>query len=776
MALDDYFVWGNGGARMTPEEIAQQRLLLAKNSKIDTSPVASWTQGAARVADALAGAFQRGAIDRAAKANDADSAGLRSDFMPSLYGSPSVAEAAAGTAPAAAGGVPVAATGTVDPGAPNDIQNQFLDTVKTGYDPGTGQKVAVTNPYGLAAIAATGQAESGYSPQNAGGTWADGKNPAGGIMSWNGPRLANLQKFAGGNNGTPQQQGQFFLQENPDLITALNGAKSVDEAQHLMNNAWAFKGYDQPGNPNAAHRLALAQGYLPRFAGQQPAAGGGAPTQVASLDPSAGMTAPANASQAIQQQSPTTSYVDPAVATAYAQPAAAPAQGQPPQGTAIPVPTPRPDPAAQAPLDPATASPDLMMSALGIQPDQASQPTSSGQALAAAVTSRTPAAPVSPAAATVADALKAVPPSAPPAGVGLAQSPKQNAALIKALTSPYVDEGTRRLATIVYQKQQAQQQQQQQFVLDQKKAAYEQQLKQADPVYQQTLRKAQYENDHLGQVSPDTQATLAAAEKKAKLDADNAWIQTEHEQDVKSKAPITPTDQARLDLDRQKFEAETKKGQWQKLTDGRLYNETSGEFRDAPPPVMGSTPMKPDDVSGIRKEIQQLPSYKNLSQAAPIYKSMMETSGRDSKASDLNLVYGLGKIMDPTSVVREGEMVMVKNTASLPDWLVGAANSLNGGAALQPETRKAIMREAYGRVTGYNNEFKQDMGQYHGIAKRYNINPDDIIPATDDFQDPEAGAPITQGGPVPIKSVEDYNGLPKGTQYLDPNGKLRVKN
>ena len=60
--------------------------------------------------------------------------------------------------------------------------------------------------------------------------------------------MAALQKFAGGNNGTPQQQGQFFLQENPDLITALNNAKSVQEAQSLMNNAWAFKGYNVPGN------------------------------------------------------------------------------------------------------------------------------------------------------------------------------------------------------------------------------------------------------------------------------------------------------------------------------------------------------------------------------------------------------------------------------------------------------------------------------------------------------------------------------------------------
>ncbi|UXN69906.1 hypothetical protein N8A98_22305 [Devosia neptuniae] len=134
------------------------------------------------------------------------------------------------------------------------------------------------------------------------------------------------------------------------------------------------------------------------------------------------------------------------------------------------------------------------------------------------------------------------------------------------------------------------------------------------------------------------------------------------------------------------------------------------------------------DTTAIRKEIQSLPSYKNYAQALPIYSSMVDTAGTDTKASDLNLVYGLGKIMDPGSVVREGEMVMVSNTSSLPDWLQGWIASVNGGAKLTPETRKAILDEAYSRISGYDGMFKQDMQQYQGIADRYRINPDDIIP------------------------------------------------
>lgn len=166
--------------------------------------------------------------------------------------------------------------------------------------------------------------------------------------------------------------------------------------------------------------------------------------------------------------------------------------------------------------------------------------------------------------------------------------------------------------------------------------------------------------------------------------------------------------------------------------------------------VAATQPAAFKDVSDLRDRLTQLPSYKNISQAAPIYKAMFDTAGTNSKASDLNLVYGLGKIMDPTSVVREGEMIMVKNTASLPDWLVGAANGLNGGQALTPETREAILREAHNRVTSYKTMFDQDASMYRGIAKRNRMDEADVIPEFGEFKPwtrpPAAPAVTTKPG------------------------------
>lgn len=163
-----------------------------------------------------------------------------------------------------------------------DVYSGFMDTVKGG----------ITNPYGLAAVASTGNAESRFSAGNANRSWSDpsergAPGTAGGIMSWRGPRLDALYSFAaqkGEKPGSisPQTQAEFFLQEDPNLVAALNNAKSVEEAQQLMNEAWKFAGWNRPGG-EAANRMATANSYLPNFQGQPQ------PQEVASLDPSIGM-------------------------------------------------------------------------------------------------------------------------------------------------------------------------------------------------------------------------------------------------------------------------------------------------------------------------------------------------------------------------------------------------------------------------------------------------------------------------------------------------------
>lgn len=264
-----YLFGGNTGE--TAESLARKRavaeaLLANANSRVPQSI----GEGISAIGQALSGRLGLNALQ---KKQDAGSAALDAKIKSYWGGGDSSLPA-----PGAAAELGATSPAPVDL-SDNQIYNDFIGTVKEG---------GVTNPFGLAAVAATGRAESAYSAANANRSWSDPSQSgqpgtAGGIMSWRGPRLKALYDFAqtrGEQPGaiSPKTQAAFFLQEDPNLVSALNGAKSVEEAQQLMNRAWAFAGYDQPGG-ETARRLGYAKSFLPTFQGQ----GGG--TQVASLIP-----------------------------------------------------------------------------------------------------------------------------------------------------------------------------------------------------------------------------------------------------------------------------------------------------------------------------------------------------------------------------------------------------------------------------------------------------------------------------------------------------------
>lgn len=272
------FVWGSGGRQLTPEQIAQQREIEAELARgaIDTSPVGHPLQGLARVANAMAGAFRRGQLDRAQSENDAYNTSEYGNLADRIFGSattsamptPDVSREMTATAPTS--GQPVT----------NDIMGDFMAPIRE----------EVKNPYALAAIASTGRAESGYDAGKMNARWSDPsqsgqQGTSGGLMSWRNDRLANLENYAKLAGEDPANisagtQGRFFLQEDPNLIAQLNNAKSVEEAQSLMDNAWRYAGYNEPSQERA-RRLGYAQEYLPSFQ----------TTETASLDPSVGMPA-----------------------------------------------------------------------------------------------------------------------------------------------------------------------------------------------------------------------------------------------------------------------------------------------------------------------------------------------------------------------------------------------------------------------------------------------------------------------------------------------------
>ncbi|WP_292239634.1 phage tail tip lysozyme, partial [Mesorhizobium sp.] len=276
MSVKPSFIFGGDTGVQTPEDLARLRAIADALAR----PAAPRTIG--QGLNALGEAIGYRLADSKATSAERDWRKGGNDVFSALFGgggasSPvATSESASKAVASALGG---GSMGSAPDLSGNDIYNGFMDTVKS----------KVTNPYGLAAVAATANAESRFNPKNAFGSWSDPSESgqagtAGGILSWRGPRFEAMRAFAGSNGGdanapSPQLQAQYFLHEDPGLIDALNAAKSPEEAQRLMNNAWKFAGYNRPGG-EAARRISMANSFASRFAGSD-----AAPVQVASLEP-----------------------------------------------------------------------------------------------------------------------------------------------------------------------------------------------------------------------------------------------------------------------------------------------------------------------------------------------------------------------------------------------------------------------------------------------------------------------------------------------------------
>lgn len=164
----------------------------------------------------------------------------------------------------------------------------------------------------------------------------------------------------------------------------------------------------------------------------------------------------------------------------------------------------------------------------------------------------------------------------------------------------------------------------------------------------------------------------------------------------------------------------------------------------------------------LRKEFSGLPEVENYKKAYPAFAAIKDATSRNTTQSDINIVYGLAKLYDPTSVVREGEYATVANSPNIPEKVKGYAQYLAGGGRLSPETKKQIMLEATGRIGTYEAEAKKARGSYEGIAKKRGMEPSSVF---SDMGDMNQGSPAAPQGKT-VKRTGKYGGK-KVTEYSD---------
>lgn len=175
----------------------------------------------------------------------------------------------------------------------------------------------------------------------------------------------------------------------------------------------------------------------------------------------------------------------------------------------------------------------------------------------------------------------------------------------------------------------------------------------------------------------------------------------------------------------------------------RGQNMTDARSRDQNSIALGNRQI--EQVHTIRKELNSLPDVQSYRAALPMLKSAQ--TAPNTRAGDLDVIYAVGKALDPGSVVREGELNLVIKSGNLPQQLVGATSYVMAGGKLPPEQRAELMAMLQNRVGQLKSMHDVATVPYRRQAEVSGLPADQI------FVEPVAargagGAASTGGAPV----------------------------
>jgi hypothetical protein len=122
------------------------------------------------------------------------------------------------------------------------------------------------------------------------------------------------------------------------------------------------------------------------------------------------------------------------------------------------------------------------------------------------------------------------------------------------------------------------------------------------------------------------------------------------------------------------------------------------------------------DAQSLRKEFEGMEAVKNYRAVQPIINSAKNAP--DTGYGDLDLIYATGKILDPNSVVREGELALTIAAGSPLQRIIGSGRfSLENGGRLTPESRKQLVQMLNGRVGALEEQYNAERQRFSGYAQ-----------------------------------------------------------
>lgn len=215
----------------------------------------------------------------------------------------------------------------------------------------------------------------------------------------------------------------------------------------------------------------------------------------------------------------------------------------------------------------------------------------------------------------------------------------------------------------------------------------------------------------------------------------------------------------------------------------------------------GSAGGDASEARSARKDFEGLQPVKDFRNVQSSFNSIQAAGADQTGASDMAMIFAFNKLMDPGSVVREGEFDRAASIGGVPDRVRSAIQKVQNGESLTPRLRQEIVNTAQSLYEVRRDQYNDLADRYRGLAKTDGLSPDTVArqefrgqrvtqnPSTQEMgqankaQDDARRAlpaydPQAQLGGVtrpyilsPGVTIEQ---LPPESTYIDLEGKVRV--
>jgi hypothetical protein len=143
--------------------------------------------------------------------------------------------------------------------------------------------------------------------------------------------------------------------------------------------------------------------------------------------------------------------------------------------------------------------------------------------------------------------------------------------------------------------------------------------------------------------------------------------------------------------------------------------------------VQQNKPLSHSEVNAIRGQFEQL--SRNFLTVRDSFGRVVEVAeGAESPAGDLALVFSYMKMLDPQSVVREGEFATAENARGVPERVLSVYNRVVRGERLTPAQRKDFLTQAKQVFASQLKSHTELEGEFKGIAAKGQADPAVVVP------------------------------------------------